>query len=84
MKITVEFSKFIFWAVFLLVVGVTIFGCMLMWRTSDTSALAYLIPAVFAEFATATGFYFWKAKNENRIKLLRKYNLKIEKEDIER
>ena len=80
----IEFSKFIFWAVFVLVVGVTVFACALMWRTSDTSALAYLIPAVFAEFATATGFYFWKAKNENRIKLLKKYDLKIEKEDIER
>lgn len=80
----IEFSKFIFWAVFVLVVGVTVFGCALMWRTGDTSALAYLIPAVFAEFATATGFYFWKAKNENRIKLLKKYDLKIEKDDIER
>lgn len=80
----IEFSKFIFWAVFLLVVGVTLFSCALMWRTSDTTALAYLIPALFAEFATATGFYFWKAKNENRIKLLKKYNLKIDKDDIER
>ena len=80
----IEFSKFIFWAVFSLVVGVTVFGCALMWRTSDTSALAYLIPALFGEFATATGFYFWKAKNENRIKLLKKYDLKIEKDDIER
>ena len=60
----IEFSKFIFWAVFLLVVGVTLFSCALMWRTGDTTALAYLIPALFAEFATATGFYFWKAKTK--------------------
>lgn len=80
----IEFSKFIFWVVFLLVLGVTVFGCALMWHTGDTSGLAYLIPAVFAEFATATGFYFWKAKNENRIKLIKKYGLDIEKDDIER
>lgn len=80
----IEFSKFIFWAVFLLVLGVTVFGCALMWRTGDTSGLAYLVPALFAEFATATGFYYWKAKNENRIKLMKKHHLDIEKDDIER
>lgn len=80
----VEFSKLIFWFVFLLTLGVTVFGCALMWRTGDTSAMAYLVPAVFAEFATATGFYYWKAKNENRIKLLKKHKLDIDKDDIER
>ncbi len=84
MKIFIEFSKFIFWAAFLLTLGVTVFTCAIVWRTGDTSPLAYLIPAIFGELATATGFYFWKAKNENRIKLLKRYNLKIEKEDIER
>ena len=80
----IEFSKFIFWAVFLLVVGVTVFACALMWHTGDTSGLAYLIPALFAELATATGFYYWKAKNENRIKLMKKHKLDIDKDDIER
>ena len=80
----VEFSKLIFWFVFLLTVGVTVFGCALMWRVGDTSGLAVLIPAVFAEFATATGFYYWKAKNENYLKLLKKHKLEVEKDDIER
>ena len=31
------------------------------------------IPAIFAELATATGFYYSKAKAENRIKLRKKY-----------
>lgn len=31
---------------------------------------AYLIPAVFAEMASATGFYYTKAKAENKIKLM--------------
>ena len=30
----------------------------------------YLIPAVFAEMASATGFYYTKAKAENKIKLM--------------
>lgn len=80
----VEFSKFIFWAVFLMTLGLSIFACALMWHTGDTTGLNVLIPAVFAEFATATGFYFWKAKNENYIKLMKKYKLPIEKDDIER
>ena len=46
-------------------------------RTSDTSPLAYLIPAVFAETAAATGFYYSKAKAENRIKLRKKYGPEI-------
>ena len=47
------------------------------WKTGDTSPLAYLIPAVFAELATATGFYYSKAKAENRIKLRQKYGPEI-------
>ena len=80
----IEFSKLIFWLVFLMTLSVSVFACALMWHTGDTSGLMYLIPAIFAEFATATGFYYWKAKNENHIKLLKKYKLDITKDDIER
>ena len=68
-KTKMEFSKKI-----LLVAGITnlaviIFACVMMWRTFDTSPLAYLIPSVAAEVATGTGYYYWKAKAENQIKL---------------
>ena len=43
---------------------VTAFTLIMVWRTGDTSPLAYLIPAVFAETAAATGFYYSKAKAE--------------------
>lgn len=43
----------------------------MIWRTSDLSPLAYLIPAIAAETATGTGFYYSKAKVENRIKLMK-------------
>ena len=65
-----EFSK-----VILAVVGA--FTLAVVWKTGDTSPLAYLIPAVFAELATATGFYYSKAKAENRIKLRQKYGPEI-------
>lgn len=42
-----------------------------------TMPLAYLIPSVFGELATATGFYFSKAKAENRIKLRKLYGPEI-------
>ena len=51
----------------------TVFTLAVVWKTGDTSPLAYLIPAIFAELATATGFYYSKAKAENRIKLRKKY-----------
>ena len=55
----------------------TAFTLAVVWRTGDTSPLTYLIPAVFAELATATGFYYSKAKAENRIKLRKKYGADI-------
>ena len=61
-------------AVTLIVTALTL---IIVFTTGDTSPLAYLIPAVFAEFATATGFYYSKAKSENQIKLRQKYGAEI-------
>ena len=66
----VEFSKLIFLGVSIVTIAITVFSCRMIWLTMDTSALAYLIPAVFAEMASATGFYYTKAKAENKIKLM--------------
>ena len=72
-----EFSKVIISAVGAVTFGVTVFTLIMVWRTGDTSPLAYLIPAVFTETAAATGFYYSKAKAENRIKLRKKYGPEI-------
>lgn len=69
-KKKVEFSKLIFIGVSIVTVTITAFSCRMIWITMDTSVLAYLIPAVFAEMATGTGFYYTKAKAENKIKLM--------------
>ena len=67
-----EFSKvLLFWSG-VVSLGLTVFCCLLAWRTGDTSLFAWLVPAVFAELATATGFYYAKAKAENEIKLKQK------------
>lgn len=66
----VEFSKLIFMGVSVVTVAIVLFSCRMIWITMDTSALGYLIPAVFTEMAAATGFYYSKAKAENKIKLM--------------
>lgn len=81
-KKKMEFSKLIFVAVSVLTVAITVFSCWMIWQTKDTSALAYLIPAIFAEMAAATGFYYSKAKAENKIKLMAQYGVKPEASDF--
>ena len=72
-KSKVEFSKKIFTGVTIGSIIVVIFSMIMVWRTHDTSILGYLIGGVFAELATATGFYYNKAKAENQIKISEQY-----------
>ena len=66
-----EFSKKIMIAAGTINLIVILFTLVMVWRTLDLTPLAYLIPAVAAEVATGTGFYYSKAKVENRIKLMK-------------
>lgn len=66
-----EFSKKILIVAGIINAVVIVFTMIMIWRTLDLSPLAYLIPSVAAEVATGTGFYYSKAKVENRIKLMR-------------
>lgn len=70
-----EFSKKILVVAAFVNVAVIVFTFIMIWRTCDLSPLAYLIPAVAAETATGTGFYYAKAKVENRIKLMKLYKV---------
>lgn len=74
-KTPMEFSKKILVVAAFVNVAVIVFTFIMIWRTCDLSPLAYLIPAVAAETATGTGFYYAKAKVENRIKLMKLYNV---------
>lgn len=81
-KKKVEFSKLIFVGVSVATIAITVFSCRIIWLTMDTTALAYLIPAVFTEMAAATGFYYTKAKAENKIKLMAQYGVEPEASDF--
>ena len=72
-----EFSKLILICAGAVTVLVTAFTFIMVWRTNDLSPLAYLIPAVFTELGVGTGFYYSKAKAENRIKLRKMYGPEI-------
>ncbi len=66
-----ETSKVILAALLSIAALVVAFACALMWRTNDTAPLAYVIPGVMGPAATAIGFYYWKARAENVIKIAR-------------
>lgn len=70
-KPKMEFSKKILIVAGLINTLVIVFTMIMIWRTLDLTPLAYLIPSVAAEVATGTGFYYSKAKVENRIKLMK-------------
>lgn len=57
--------------------AVIVFTFIMVWRTGDLSPLCTLIPAVAAETATGTGFYYAKAKVENKIKLMKSYGVRL-------
>lgn len=59
------FTNKMFLAVVIFTIIITMFSCALMWHTRDTSGLAYLIPSVFGELATITGFAIKKSEKEN-------------------
>lgn len=64
-----EFSKVIITAISIATALVVIASFVLMFYTGDLSALPVIITGCFTELASATGFYYWKAKNENMIKI---------------
>lgn len=70
-----EFSKKILIVAAIINIAVIAFTCFMVWITKDISPLIYLIPSVAAEAATGTGFYYWKARLENSIKLRKEYGL---------
>ena len=70
-KAPMEFSKKILIFAAILNIITVVFTFVMVWRTMDSSPLTVLIPAVAAETVTGTGFYYSKARVENRIKLMK-------------
>lgn len=74
-----EFSKRIFNIVITLFIIVIFYAMALMWKTNTTDGLMYLIPAVGTLASVTIGFYYWKAKMENMIKLSKENNITLDK-----
>lgn len=75
-----EFSKkllFLSWTVTLILSVVTIWFSV---ELLPMDALYIIAPLAWAETGTATGYYFWKSKNENRAKYAQKFIKTLAKE----
>lgn len=82
MKNKREFSKV---AILILgIVGISqlIVANILMFMVQDISPLAYIIPSTEAVVGIGLSFYFWKAKSENKIKLMKKYGVEPTEESF--
>ena len=78
-----EFSKKIIAVLLFLEAFVVISCCVVAFRIGDIEIFKVLVPSVFASTATGIGFYFNKAKLENKIKLMKSADVKITKKDFE-
>lgn len=81
-KDRMEFSKKILFAVFVITVIITACAIAMSYMTQTTDVYAYLIPAIFAELGIGTGFYYWKARKENEIKLKSAFGEIFESEEM--
>lgn len=73
-----EFSKKIFNIVITIFIIVIFYAMALMWKTGTTDGLMYLIPSVGTLASVTIGFYYWKAKMENMIKLSKENNIALD------
>ena len=72
-KRKLEFSKVVAVIGIVMWLIVNIFGMTMMVVTYDLTPLAYVIGSVDAVVTVVLGFYYWKAKAENQIKLKKEY-----------
>lgn len=77
-----EFSKKILIFVGAINVVVIAFSIALMWRTMDTTPLAYLIPSIAAEVSISTNAYYSKARRENILKIMQSNNVPVNENTI--
>lgn len=63
------------WSKRILIFSYTLLVLLLIasFLVTDTASIATIICAWILECSAATGFYFWKAKNENRSKYAMKF-----------
>lgn len=75
-----EFSKkllFFCWTVTLVLTAATVWGSL---QSLPLDGLIVVTPLSWTAAEVATGFYYWKAKNENRAKYAQKFLQEFAKE----
>ncbi|WP_438310774.1 hypothetical protein [Sporosarcina sp. FA9] len=82
-KPRMEFSKKILIAMFAITLIIVACAIAMSYMTQTTDVYAYLIPSIFAELSVGTGFYYWKAKKENEIKLRGIYGIEEKESEDE-
>lgn len=68
-----EFSKKLLLFSWAITLFLTVLAIVLSMRSMSMEAMYTCVPLAWAETGTATGYYFWKAKNENRAKYAQKF-----------
>ena len=63
------FSKWLLIADYLVLVGLLVWFVVLSNQEKDTTNMAVVIVAWIAQIAVSSGFYYWKAKAENLVKM---------------
>lgn len=77
-----EFSKLLFIFITALNVILLAFSCYITFKTYDTTILVVAIAGTAADQACAIKYYYRKAEQENKIKLMQKYKITPEREDF--
>ena len=78
-----EFSKRLFIFITALNVLLILFCCYMTWQTGDLQILTVAVVGTAADQAFAIKYYYRKAEQENKIKLMQYFGIKPEREDFE-
>lgn len=75
-----EFSKKLLYFSWVVTLFLTIISIWFSVKCLPMDAVSIIAPLSWAETGTATGYYYWKAKNENRAKYAQKFLKNLAKE----
>ena len=77
-----EFSKRLFIFITALNVILLAFCCVMTWKTGDLQLLTVAIVGTAADQAFAIKYYYRKAEQENKLKLMAALKIKPERDDF--
>lgn len=68
-----EFSKKLLFFSWSMTIILTVLAIVFACKSMEVDPLTVALSCAWAETGTATAFYYWKAKNENRAKYAQKF-----------